>query len=537
MATPAMSLMRSEMSFSRRIILGGVSLLLIILLSWFLLTVNYWLGMIFFFVSSLVFIRFYFKKYQARNLLLFLTFTLFVFVLVSSLSYGIIVNYPNAFPFIQNNLADQLSAAIMIGGFATLFGVILPFLLTVAVAAFGILKWHDKDLSISYNAAFSHLLSDVLGLFKLSVKVVDGELIGSERDLERLETFGGPGWLTVFPGYIVALHEWGKLTRVVGMGSTMLNREEQIKAILPLNPQGGINTIENVMTKDRVPLTVHVLHVAQMEPATETAERLGVDETDLTVGDYYNKIYESNARRVAIKAPKVWDGLKGPIMGNVKDAFMSINFDDLFHLTESENNGEIEISPDNRKIAAIEKLVKEKSMGSGHGKGLALRVVDISEIQFPEEIQKIINKEASSLVEASIKKIEARTLEETAEMEANIRIRKADAESVAKVTEARAEQTAAEYKTRAQLELARGRAQAEFLEGRGRATARAELYRRVIRTLREEGQSPETIQAILQSLARTNNLEDELKRLLQLTVHYIKGEHTGRAISDGNDHR
>ncbi|MCB9106161.1 MAG: hypothetical protein H6633_18240 [Anaerolineales bacterium] len=133
-----------------------------------------------------------------------------------------------------------------------------------------------------------------------------------------------------------------------------------------------------------------------MEPATETAERLGVDETDLTVGDYYNKIYESNARRVAIKAPKVWDGLKGPIMGNVKDAFMSINFDDLFHLTESENNGEIEISPDNRKIAAIEKLVKEKSMGSEDGKGLALRVVDISEIQFPEEIQKIINKEASS---------------------------------------------------------------------------------------------------------------------------------------------
>ena len=115
MTTPAMSLMRSEMSFSRRIILGGVSLVLIFLLSWFLLTVNYWLGMVFFFVGSLVFIQFYFKRYQARNLLLLLTFTLFVFVLVSSLSYGIIVNYPNVFPFIQNNLADQLSAAIVSG--------------------------------------------------------------------------------------------------------------------------------------------------------------------------------------------------------------------------------------------------------------------------------------------------------------------------------------------------------------------------------------------------------------------------------------
>ena len=68
--------------------------------------------------------------------------------------------------------------------------------------------------------------------------------------LKRLETFGGPGWLTVYPGHVVVLHQWGKITRVVEPGPTMLERYEKIKAVLSLESRWErSNILDNVLTR------------------------------------------------------------------------------------------------------------------------------------------------------------------------------------------------------------------------------------------------------------------------------------------------
>ena len=78
------------------------------------------------------------------------------------------------------------------------------------------------------------------------------------------------------------LHRQGKISRAAGLGSTFLKSEEKIRAILPLAPQGDVQKIENILTRDRISLDVVVLHAARVEPAADTKARLeqAVDDAE-----------------------------------------------------------------------------------------------------------------------------------------------------------------------------------------------------------------------------------------------------------------
>jgi regulator of protease activity HflC (stomatin/prohibitin superfamily) len=496
---------RAATSTSTRIVIGAGVLLVVFILSGLLLAYSYWLGISFFFVGLLGLIRFGFEEYQGRNLLLLGVFSLLVAILVGSLTQVFLIANPGISPFAQDNPFTIFLTSIVVGVVASLIGVIIPFLVLVAITTVGILKWHKIGEPISFIAAYWYLLITILGVFRFSVIIEDGDKKGSERDIQRLEQFGGPGWLIIHAGQVVVLREWGKITRVAGLGSFMLRRNEQIKAIVPLTPKGNMQEIENVLTRDKVPLTVKVVHVAQMEPAAQTAERLGtaIDDDHFTIGDDYDECYDSIARRVATKAPNVWESMKATVASNIKDVFITCNFEELFDI--SGENEDLEGSINNRKIAEIEETVLERSRGSATGKGLILRAVDINEVIFPEEITDKINKEVTALMDARIKQTQARTRE----------------------LEAESEETAARFRARAMLELATADAQAEVLRGRAKAEARSEYYRRIFEVVAD--QPDQVANTILQNIATSTVLEDDLERLLELMVHYIHGEHTGKA--------
>lgn len=304
MATTAGTL-PSETSISRRILLWSIALFGILIVTGVLLVFNYWVAVIFFFVSLLILVRFGLKEYQARGLWFLLVLSLFIAFLSGSLVLLILSNNSRipelaqsdvtANFFLGNNIRIVLTS-ILIGLIAPGPLVITPFLF-VAVTTFGILQWQKKYPDISFFVAFWHLLTMLLGIFHFSLIVDNGELKGSEKDKERLQNYGGPGWLTVYLGQVVVLHKWGKFTRVVGTGSVMLKREEQIKSIVALTVKGGTNTIENVLTRDRIPLKITVSHAVQVEPATEMKTRL-----EQTVDEVRKQLQKSREDEKKIKS-------------------------------------------------------------------------------------------------------------------------------------------------------------------------------------------------------------------------------------------
>jgi hypothetical protein len=552
---------KSAPSMSKRIILIGLALLGIFIASSLILAVNYWAAVIFFFISLLILIHSVLDEDGARGLWMLVIVYLFVTVLCSSLALVGLSNDPGIPALAQSSAtanfflgsdAALVLTSILIGLLAAIALVVIPFLLLVAVATAGILKWHKKDEQISFFEAFRYLLKSVLGLSGFSVIIDNGEIKGSEKDKTRLANFGGPGKITVYPGQVVVLYRWGKFTRAVGVGPTMLKREELIREIMPLVARGGPNIVENVLTRDRIPLTMTVAHVAQMETAAETkarlqkavaetqanlaklratgtsssenlqdaeqkvkeaTERFKTLENDRIIGDDYLQCYESIAKLAAAKTPNILEGLRIPVVNNLRDVIMSEYFEDLFKI--SNNDEDLMARVNQRKIAEIEKMVVERARKVKIDEGVVLRLVDIQEVRFPEEIEERIKTEMTALADARIKNIEAQTREQTAEIKNKIMLNDAIARSTAKATEAEGEQTAAEIRSQAIIIRAKSEAEAAVWHGRGRAAAVAENYRQIIQVLKQENQSEATIRAVLQSLAAAYS-----------TVHYIQEEQT-----------
>lgn len=276
-----------------------------------------------------------------------------------------------------------------------------------------------------------------------SVEIVDEEIKGSETDKQRLHNFGGPGQLIVHPGQVVVLHHKGKITRAVGAGSVRLWGEEKIKAILPLGIKANIHKLENVRTQDKVPLNLTVIDLTQIEPAKETRARLEQEvataskllqsgenteiaklwlknaeqellhlERDKIIGDEYQQCYESIAKLVATKVPRVWDGLRNPIVRLTKDVIMSQSLEELF----STDGHELHARVFERNIARIEGFVlNQLDAPSRSVEGVMVRNIDISEIGFPEEIERAIKEREAGIIQATANAeiIEIQSLAET----------------------------------------------------------------------------------------------------------------------------
>ncbi|MBE7550466.1 MAG: hypothetical protein HS126_05250 [Anaerolineales bacterium] len=547
MATTAGTL-PSETSISKRIIVIAFVLLSIFLVSGLFLAFNYWLAVTIFFVSLLLLIRFSLNEYEGRGLWLLMVTCLFVAILVGSSALLFLSNDSRIPQLAQSNpLANSLFGSnirliftsIFIGLMAPLVLVVVPFIILVAIATVGILKWHKKDERGSFSEAFRYLTHSVLGLSHFSVTVDNGEIKGKEKEKARLENYGGPGWMIVYPGQVVVLHRWGKITRVVGLGSTMLKREEQIKAIVPLTAKGDVNKVDSVLTRDRISLNFDIAHAVQVELATETKMRIqqavadaqayldGVKtvmslphgdvksaeqnlksaeqrlkelESDKIVGDEYNQCYESIAKLVATKAPKVWDALKVPVANNLRDVIMSEYFENLFNISEGDEDLLAKVN--RRKIAEIEKLVFEKARQARIEDGVVLRVVDIQQVRFPESIETKLNEEVATLIQERIEETEARI----------------------KVKNAQSEQKRAEFEAKAAIIEARAKAQARILQGQGEGEARAALFREVLRELKREEalKDDDTLRVVIRQLIGTMISAKDLENFVRWTTAPIQ---------------
>lgn len=505
-------------------------------------TFNGLIGAILFLTASLIFIYAGFKPYQGRNLLLLL----YAHVVVGLIFFGMALANPAVRQFAVGTNPGTLTleqgvslifAAAVIGLVAAVILVTIPFCLIVAAAAAVVSKWHVGP-DRSSMSAFTHTLCTILAIIHSVVVVEDGEIKGHQDGKERLEKFGGPGWLTVYPQQAVALHIQGKITRVVGAGTVMLKRGEKIMAILPLNPKGNVQAIANVLTRDRIALNVSVLHAARLEPAADTKTRLqhelssteaqlrnltlegmptaAIDaaqqavelarqklqalETDKIIGDELFQIYESTARVAALRGPDPYNAVKFAVINNLKDAIMAEYSEDLFKIRE--DNGDLEAKINQRKIKEIEDLVTRKSTAFGLGKGAKLLIVDIAEITFPPELKEKIEQQVKTLIEAQIQETEARI---------------------------------AESKAKANIIAAKAKAQAAIMAGKGEGEARAALFREILRELKRERLPQEQIASAMLGLISATTSVKEMKDLFK-SSSFLHRRYPELMAENGNGH-
>ena len=473
----------------------GLLLLLIIVVAALLggLT-NYWLGfgILFAFLPVVIFVAFRNSEQLTMALLGY------VFLLTLGLVASLVPNWLLD-SGMETNVIEALQVGWLIAIGVAIFVTAFILLLIVSAAAAG---WH-QDSRVSFAQAFKYVLLSLLGRRLFSLDVKEGTIQGADDEKEALEKYGGPGRLRVYPGQAVVLHKHGMTTRAVGPGTVMVSKREKVQTIVPLEIKVGVFEYENVLTRDRVPLTLKVAHGAQIETVAETQQRLlgmkgapghnrhivqrleNIVNSGNWIGEPPNNFYVGVAEMIA-KTPA--EATKGKVEVALRDALMTYNLEDLFALASVTDSKITQDRLDDRRIAKIEKFIADDLQKRVKGDALSFKFVDINEIRFPEEITETLEKHAAALVQARTK-----------------------------IDVAESDVQAATYEAQALAIRARAKADARVIEGQSEGEARASLFKMLLEALKEGGdlQGEELVDATVELMERiisADSLEDFLNK-------------------------
>lgn len=318
-----------------------------------------------------------------------------------------------------------------------------------------------------------------------SVEILNGELIGQEDDIKLLKSFGGPGHIIIYSGQLVATTQFGIVKRMLSTGLHKLMPGEKVHVILPLAPQQGELDLENILTADRIQLRVKISYIVQLESTEETLKRLGdTVANDKIVGDEYYQCFEQVAKKVAVKVPNILNTIEKKIASVLSDLLMATDFDQLF---ESDYDDNLHVQSENQKIVKIENLILAKINNLLFEFGFVLREIDISQLDFPQEIKDRNVEQMTLIMNARMEKMQA-------ELQVSTDHERSRLKSLVTVSEAESISQATAFQSQAIIRLAQAEAQAMIFRNR----AIIEYYRQAIQTLKEEGTTEALITSVLE---------------------------------------
>jgi len=438
----------------------------------------------------------------------------------------------------------------------------LTFIL-IAVGAFSLLiiiivavtYWKESSLETGY----------------FLIEIEEEQIKGEEKDRKRLETIGGPGQLVVHPGQVVVLHHQGKITRAVGVGLVRLGSGEKIKAIIPLGGKAGVQKIENVLTRDRIDLTLSVAHGASSELVSGTKKRL--EETKNKVARDENALELLKAivqRAVAtddldrikqhlahMEAQEMPDKEKIELLKKYKEALEQLDKDKktIEQLQKIVDGGQMVGDEYDQCYVDIAKLVTAKGPDPW---GATKRDVEVNlrDVFMANEFEDLfkIGGEAEDLKakidQRRIAEIEKFVLDKVkgSKLGYGIVLGFVDInevyfpemiqEKLKKVSEASLDEQAAVFEARAIVIRARARAQAKILEGQSEGEARAAFFRELLRELKREKMLPEEAVAheVLGLISRMASAKD-WESFAKATPMMISGQSAARSEETNGSQR
>lgn len=325
--------------------------------------------------------------------------------------------------WLTGTVLDGLVQALLRGqtGIRLIVPDLLGFTLAVAVP---ILFW---QLVISTSATWVLAISDSLGVSIKEARqfvrsqvfrsarnyliVENGEIV-SEKPAGILSRLGGPGVLVIRPGNAVVLERGGKTTRVVGPGMHTLERFETIKkphagkGIIDLRPQERTDTLQKVLTKDGIPLTIEVSQSWRIEPKDVTDNRRpsmlagGAPTADL-LGAPEHPVYETTVRKAVFGTPAAGWTSTVPERGLsvLRDVVATCTLDEILPVNpKTSGHGLV--------VRQIEQDVKKNYDSSAFG--VEYLGIDIRHMDVPDDIRDQLVRRWKAPLERQVRLVQAR---------------------------------------------------------------------------------------------------------------------------------
>ncbi len=296
---------------------------------------------------------------------------------------------------------EQRFITLLLGGFISAIATTALAMLTILVASVYVLSINIVE-EVSIWAAFRSLLSLILNTQYDWQVVSEGE-VKTTRTGGVMKQLGGPGKLVIDPGNAVALQRGGKITRIVGGGVWLTQRNENIREIFDLTNQSAVQSLTNVMTADRIPLEVEIgIGYRLVREAGPEVEGLIENKDERQV---FPVKEETLLKAISNNTTGgKWSGFGGGApVGQLRDQFMSYTLDELFELNPG--RGDI-LRPNRRRIRQIEQEILTALNGFAGNVGVTFTGVDIREVKLPDTMMEAMMLEIKSNAEArSIRRI------------------------------------------------------------------------------------------------------------------------------------
>jgi regulator of protease activity HflC (stomatin/prohibitin superfamily) len=499
---------------SKKRLLVALVLLLIIALSFKV----HWIAGYVLLITGLFFLIFHLSSPQWRRFLMTL-YLFFVITLLTSTGLQMflatnktvarLVEENKLVNFLIGGLAEQVILSTVIGLITGVFIVGVSLLAVMLVSSEYILALHEVH-GIRRRDALRVLWSLIMGINYPWMIIEDGKVTKSKPE-GILPVIGGPGVAAIRAGNAVVFERGGKISQIAGSGLVLLKRYERIRAIFELRPQSETRKTENVLTKDRIPLTVVMGAGFQIEPKEVTDQRpesfVEPDGEALSevIGTLY-KTYKATLEKAVYHAPPSGWGvmIPGAAQSLLRDVIATYNFDEIFKRVgevEGEPGG---FDPDQRTIKAIENKIMERLSAAALQRGAQVRGIDIREIRIREDVlEKMLDWWG-------------------AEWKRRIAIKEAEGEGETATIKGEAERAVMLRKAMTQKDAMRIKAEGERIalleRGRAKAEAQAEKFRQTLTALLSAGRplDEKTIAAIVKEMSKAFASEEALRYLVDI---------------------
>jgi regulator of protease activity HflC (stomatin/prohibitin superfamily) len=237
--------------------------------------------------------------------------------------------------------------------------------------------------------------------------------------------------LVVKPGNAVVLERGGTTTRILGPGVHTLQRFEVIKrphqgkGIIDLRPQQGNATVRT-LTKDGIPIDIHVSQSWQIEPKSVTeshraSQLAGGAATTPVLGAPEYPVYEATVRKAVFATPAAgWaSAVAERGLETLRDIVATYTLDEIFPVNpKTSGHGLI--------VRQIEQDVIENYDPAVLG--AAYLAIDIRQIDVPDDIREQLVRRWKAPLERQVRLVQAR-----AEREALVELSEGRAQALDKL--------------------------------------------------------------------------------------------------------
>jgi regulator of protease activity HflC (stomatin/prohibitin superfamily) len=416
----------------------------------------------------------------------------------------------------EHGFAKQVLFAIVAGILLGVVVVNIPLWAITYASSEWVLALHQTT-GVDRRTAMSYLRSLILGMQYPWMIVDEGKVIQSKPG-GVLPEIGGPGLAVIRPGHAVVFERGGKITRVAAPGLIRLEQFERIQDIVELKPMWSSQVLENVLTKDRIPLRItfgvgfHIESTSEANAQPENHAPGGVVHTPVLSDGVY-AVYAGSIQKAVFATAADWKTVSFAFGENLlRDIVATLYFDQIFEKTDGPNDSgdpdksdpdertirEIEdefivkggFSPDERTIREIEKEIIKRHRVAAPSWGVHTSTVDISLIEPP-------SKALEKMIEVWAARHAARE-----------ELIKARGERYALLVEAKADREAATQRASAHIIEARAMRDAILEKGYAEAEAYAEQLRRVLSSVPDQ-----YVEVIIRQMAQRIGLDNMIQYL------------------------